>query len=156
MNNFMKQVKKEKSEPTKKCAICKKQKVYTLFSKNHLNPNGIGCYCKECDRVRARTRLNAMYDREYSKKQYLKRKKSGKVIQNTYNMMKKYPEKFRARQLAQYAVKIGTIKKSPCEVGKEEKAQMHHPDYTKPLEIKWLCIKHHRELHRKPNIINLN
>jgi len=27
------------------------------------------------------------------------------------------------------------------------KAEMHHDDYAKPLDIRWLCFVHHREFH---------
>jgi len=27
--------------------------------------------------------------------------------------------------------------------------QRHHPDYSKPTEIVWLCRKHHEQLHHK-------
>ena len=28
-------------------------------------------------------------------------------------------------------------------------AEMHHPDYDKPLEIVWLCREHHLSLHQE-------
>jgi ribosomal protein S27AE len=28
------------------------------------------------------------------------------------------------------------------------KAQAHHDDYKKPLDVRWLCPKHHGEHHR--------
>jgi len=31
----------------------------------------------------------------------------------------------------------------------EEKSQAHHGDYTKPLEVVWLCMTHHRQYHSK-------
>jgi len=34
----------------------------------------------------------------------------------------------------------------PCEVC-GDKAERHHPDYTQPLLVKWLCRRHHAEVH---------
>lgn len=44
-------------------------------------------------------------------------------------------------------VKRGSIKKQPCEVcGAAQTLEAHHEDYDKPLEVKWLCRKHHLAL----------
>lgn len=45
-----------------------------------------------------------------------------------------------------------------CKCG-AEKVDAHHEDYTKPLDVIWLCRKHHHELHKNINDkkgINLN
>jgi ribosomal protein S27AE len=39
--------------------------------------------------------------------------------------------------------------KQPCEVCGNLKAQAHHDDYSKPLQVRWLCQKHHTEHHQK-------
>lgn len=54
-----------------------------------------------------------------------------------------------ARSYVKQYIKRGFIKKQPCLVC-GEKAEMHHDDYTKPLEVKWLCRDHHLELHGYP------
>ena len=59
----------------------------------------------------------------------------------TYN--KKHPERYKARQLAQYAVKSGKIEKEPCVVCNSQESEIHHEDYSKPLDIFWFCRKHH-------------
>ena len=41
------------------------------------------------------------------------------------------------------------MKRLPCEVCGERKTHAHHDDYSKPLEVKWLCKKHHDEHHRE-------
>lgn len=43
--------------------------------------------------------------------------------------------------------KTRKLKKQSCEVCGEIKALGHHDDYDKPLEVRWLCPKHHIELH---------
>lgn len=56
-------------------------------------------------------------------------------------------EKGRAAQQLRDAVRQGKIQRKPCEVCGEPDAQGHHDDYNKPLEVRWLCAKHHREEH---------
>ena len=52
-----------------------------------------------------------------------------------------------AQQLSYNALKKGKIKKLPCAVCGSHESQKHHPDYSKPLDIIWLCSRHHMRLH---------
>lgn len=42
-------------------------------------------------------------------------------------------------------IKSGRLIKQPYEVCRDINTEAHHKDYTKPLEINWLCVKHHNE-----------
>lgn len=54
--------------------------------------------------------------------------------------------KDRARQLAREKFPIAEqCSRAKC----GEAGQRHHPDYSKPLEIIWLCKRHHTDLHYK-------
>jgi len=55
-----------------------------------------------------------------------------------------------ARQKANRALKSGKLVAKPCEVcGTTEKVSMHHEDYDRPLDIMWLCHKHHVEADKR-------
>ena len=56
---------------------------------------------------------------------------------------KKSPEKYKARQLVREEIRKGNIKRGACSMCGKEKAEAHHPDYSKPLDIMWLCRFHH-------------
>lgn len=56
-------------------------------------------------------------------------------------------KKANARAYAHVYRDRGVIRVEGCKVC-GEKAQMHHTDYSKPLQVTWLCRKHHLELHR--------
>lgn len=71
--------------------------------------------------------------------------KDHKRYSNRFNA--KFPEKHRAHVLLKYAVKQGKILRLPCTVCGDVNSFAHHEDYTKPLEVVWLCRKHHREKH---------
>lgn len=58
-------------------------------------------------------------------------------------------KKINARSLANVALSRGIIKRLACIKCGELKAEMHHEDYDKPLEVIWLCFRHHTELHAK-------
>lgn len=64
--------------------------------------------------------------------------------------VERYPEKIRARQRVYYHKRAGNIIPGCCEhCETKEGITAHHPDYTKPLEVVWLCVDCHAELHRK-------
>jgi hypothetical protein len=56
--------------------------------------------------------------------------------------------RYEARWLVNRAVAAGRLDRQPCEVC-GLKAEKHHDDYSKPLEIRWLCRRHHRDHHSK-------
>ena len=43
------------------------------------------------------------------------------------------------------AIKSGKLKREPCKICGKIEVEGHHLDYSKPLEIIWLCREHHRE-----------
>lgn len=56
-------------------------------------------------------------------------------------------EKFEARSIVKWAIEQG-LKVMPCEICQStENVEAHHDDYSKPLDIRWLCQRHHREVH---------
>lgn len=58
----------------------------------------------------------------------------------------KYPEKQKARELAHKHK--AEIKKTSCEnCGAKENLHMHHPDYTKPIDVITLCRQCHVDVH---------
>ena len=63
----------------------------------------------------------------------------------------KFPEKNKARKLVFTALREGFMmrpdKCSDC--NKECKPDAHHPDYSKPLEVIWLCRECHNKEHGK-------
>lgn len=78
----------------------------------------------------------------------------GGISFNRYKYSKQYkennPEKNNAHQKVHIAIKNGTIIKQPCKICGCINSQAHHNDYSKPLEVVWLCAKHHREVHKSP------
>lgn len=54
-----------------------------------------------------------------------------------------------AHKLVMYAIRLGVIiKKYTCEMcSSNVKIEGHHDDYTKPLEVRWLCKSCHNRLH---------
>lgn len=58
-------------------------------------------------------------------------------------------EKVRSRKALNYAVATGKIIPQPCERCGAPKAQGHHADYSKPLDVRWLCAKCHSQHHNQ-------
>ena len=105
-------------------------------------------------RLRDRYEKNIEKSREEARKRAVKCRKSKKYKEkkNDYDReyRKEYPEKVQARDKVKYAVSTGElIRSSQCELCKKVcHTHGHHQDYSKPLDIIWLCptchISHHR------------
>ena len=135
------------------CTRCKTEKTLDQF---YLYGSGkrfgtICKPCKECQKVRSKKRYDdGLMTPNYKYQEKWRKTTRGRMLKNLSNKVStaRYPEKDKARSLAKYALKKGEIAVLPCEVcGSTEKVQMHHEDYSNPLEVIWLCIKHHKEVH---------
>jgi hypothetical protein len=65
---------------------------------------------------------------------------------STHPLTKEQRIKDNARSYANVYKQRGLLIEEPCKVC-GGKAQMHHPDYRRPLAVEWLCEEHHAYLH---------
>lgn len=74
----------------------------------------------------------------------------------TKKKLNKYPrrlnERIRAREIAQRAIKAGRLLRQPCNQCGADRAEAHHTDYSRPLDVTWLCGKCHRAAHRQERV----
>lgn len=59
----------------------------------------------------------------------------------------RFRERVYARELVRRAIKAGRLVRQPCERCGVPHAQAHHEDYSKPLDVRWLCLPCHRAEH---------
>ena len=78
-------------------------------------------------------------------------KNKDKVIASINRYENKYPERVKAKNLLASAIRYGKKKKGCCceKCGSTEKIEGHHNDYSKPLDVMWLCNSCHVGLRRK-------
>lgn len=67
-------------------------------------------------------------------------------IAHHYELSPEQSHKARVRSVSKMALRRGRLTRQPCEVC-GERAEMHHPDYSQPLLVRWLCPVHHRDVH---------
>lgn len=63
------------------------------------------------------------------------------------------PQKKAAHRAIAKALKQGLLKKLPCVICGSGRSEAHHEDYTKVLDVIWLCRLHHKHRHLQSVII---
>lgn len=71
------------------------------------------------------------------------------AYQKTKEFRERHPEQVRAYRIVFVAVRNGSLKRKSCVECGKKKTEAHHRDYTKPLDVMWLCKQHHIEYDRK-------
>jgi ribosomal protein S27AE len=148
----------------KTCSECKQDKTLSEFYVHKAMLDGYLNKCKECVKSRIKKHRNENIEKikEYDKqranlphriqarKQYSQSPKGKEAHAKAH---KKYIEKFPMARAAQVivgnAIRDGRlIVKKICSVcGSNKLVEAHHDDYTKPLDIRELCKKCHKEWH---------
>ena len=136
-------------EESQLCTKCNTVKPLDLFSPNAGGRLGRVSQCKECRRRYADSYYRKNKDKVLEWGRLYKQTPKGKAvaIKTAHNQMAKFPEKWSARTTLKNEVASGRIKRLPCEVCGETKTEGHHDDYSKPLEVRWLCTYHHKQHH---------
>ena len=165
----------------KKCSKCKVEKDESEFSKSKSKKSGLDYRCKECCKTRCKEwrkknplygkdwyEKNPQYNKKYSKGWYRNSKNIERKKQHNEDWRKNNREYFRnwdknhpkdpiavkARHMVASAIENGTLIRQPCSVCKTNKfIHGHHEDYHKPLDVIWLCAKHHHYLHY-PSVVS--
>jgi|ERR1700743_282878 len=134
----------------KTCFKCKKEKAPIEFYRHQKMGDGRLGKCKDCTRndVSNNYRKNRKHYARYEKERFQKADRKAYALARQHIYRTTYPEKYRAHTAVGNAVRDGRLVKQACEKC-GHKAQAHHDDYRKPLEVRWLCRKHHLEHHGK-------
>ena len=135
----------------KKCIKCSAvfpvSEFYThpRMADGHLNK------CKSCCRsgAIANRRLRLDYYRECDRERFYTDRRQDWLSKRQRRYREANPVKTAARAAVNRSVRSGALVKKPCEVCGAVKVDAHHDDYAKPLEVRWLCRRHHIELHAK-------
>lgn len=60
-----------------------------------------------------------------------------------------HPKATWAHQCLRSAVKRGLVIQIACEVCGDTDTEAHHPDYDRPMDVRWLCRRHHKAVHAR-------
>jgi hypothetical protein len=133
------------------CISCKKDQAKKYYKNNtelckdkaqqwkHMNPEkNKAIYTSyrlaNPDKVKQSNKNARMKRRDSSQKYDLERKKL-------------FPEKLMAKYLVRKAIRKGMLIKESCKICGKKYVHAHHQDYSKPLDVIWLCPSHHKKIH---------
>jgi hypothetical protein len=119
-----------------KCKECTKSDV----NQNRLERIN---YYRQYDQMRASAPHRVAARKEYSLTS------EGKAAHRraALKWMQKHPDRRKASHAVNNAIRDRRLQRQLCWVC-GEKAEAHHPDYSRPLDVVWLCRFHHYHAHK--------
>lgn len=139
----------------KRCSTCKTEKPLTDFYADRRTPDGLKCQCKKCHCLTTMISRDPDNHRDYNR-EWMRRSKyaTREEVRERHLLRSRVKNKSieaKARHLANVAVRLGfLIRPSVCpECGKTNFGiHAHHADYSKPLDVQWICSECHGKKHR--------
>jgi len=136
---------------TKVCKWCGKCKSLGDFYKHPGMKDGHLNKCKACviEYARADRQARLEVHRARDRERYRTPHRRAQLVACVKKHRRCNPDKARARSAVSRAIREGKLERKPCEVCGYTKVEGHHDDYARPLEVRWLCRPHHRQVHRE-------
>jgi hypothetical protein len=136
----------EKSDEVKRCSKCGETKARTEFHKARAKHDGLADCCKACNI----SRVAKWYKDNMERRRAYMRSRHRENVEAARLHEKRYPLKRKARKTLKNAVVWGKIAR-PLECSKclatTGIMHGHHHDYSKPLDVTWLCRACHISVH---------
>lgn len=130
------------------CFKCQLEKPLTEFYKHKQMADGHLNKCKICAKNDvSKHRLENIdsirqYDRQRGKLK--NRREKAALLISKWRL--ENPQRRAAHIAVGNAVRDGRLIPWPCMLC-GNKAEAHHPDYSRPLDVVWLCPPHHKQAH---------
>ena len=152
------------NEGVKTCTGCGETKPREEnFGRDRSGKDGFRSRCKSCCSAASAAWNRRNRDRvEKARKSYRlrhpERAKRNAVIHDRRNK-ERYPEKAAAWKAVEQALKTGALEKpESCEDCGEcmpsRDIHGHHHDYSRPLDVRWLCQACHRAVHAREEVLS--
>lgn len=122
------------SEKSRKCPACARLLPLSAFNFDRASHDGHASYCREC----------AL---DYTRQHYEENRDAYSERSEDYR--RKHPQRLQAYRIKEAAVKNGQLvpPENCSKCGKPANVLPLWKDYSKPLDIKWLCRRCHRQQH---------
>ena len=137
----------------KTCADCGEHKPLTEYYRSR--PTNTRKRCKPCHKALAKRTRDANLE-VFRARERASDRRNPKTINRALSIIRtrkwvaNNPVKHAAHKAVLRAVRNGTLVKQPCATcGTAHRVHGHHEDYTKQLDVIWLCPQCHSDVHRK-------
>lgn len=136
---------------SKKCFKCERVLPLDEFYAHPQMADGHLNKCKDCTKADAKVRQITHPEklREYEKERNNRPERKTLMAKRSKEWRSKNPERYKAQNAVNNALRDGRLRRADaCQVcGAVFELHAHHADYSKPLDVLWVCPKCHRDLH---------
>lgn len=138
-------------EIMKSCIKCGLQKSLSEYYSHPQMGDGHLGICKSCHKaVMTQRRQNKLDEiRDYDRRRFHENpKRRAATLACAVRWNKRNPDGYRAHYLVSNAIRDRRLFRKPCiKCGATKGIHAHHEDYSKPLDVIWLCTPCHSQHH---------
>lgn len=135
----------------KKCVGCGQELPLTEFNKNKNSKDGLQDKCRSCFSRYNKARYAANREKFKADTKRYREENPKAVFQTRLKTCAKNPTRVNASRAVEAALNAGELANPGVCYGcgctsEEHRIEAHHHDYSKPLEVVWLCTPCHRRM----------